>query len=375
MKIHSGILVLMACSFAAITASATVRTVSNNPTNPAQYTSFAAAQTAAVNGDTIYILGSPFQYPIISVTKRLVIIGAGHAPNNQFGQPTNLSGIEFYHDAGPSNPSNSVITGILTNSVVMTGTLPTNNIRLFRSHIISNITLSSPGFADGWIIYNNIIGSINGGASGRTSSSPTNMVIANNFLLNGNSLNGFNSNTVIVDHCLFLGPNNLYYVFNVIMTNNIFVRSSGNLFNDQVVLCTFNNNLTNQTTVGGGGIFTPTNTFLATFVAPPGGANSGGGNIVGSDPQFISVSNFDSYVTTYNYRLLAGSPGHNAGTDGTDIGIYGGTYAFPSGGAAGSGFDTSPLPPIPQVTSVNIQNATIQPNGSLNVQVQGKVNN
>jgi len=33
------------------------------------------------------------------------------------------------------------------------------------------------------------------------------------------------------------------------------------------------------------------------------------------------------------------------------------------------------MPPIPQVISVNIQNATIAPNGTLNVKVQGKVNN
>ena len=375
MKTHSGFLLAILCSFAWITANATVRTVSNNASNPAQFTTFAAAQTASVNGDTIYILGSPFQYPAISITKRLVIIGAGYGPNNQFGQPTFITSCDLFRDTGPNNPSNSVITGILTNSISMSGTVATNNVRLFRNRIIGSITLTNPGYADGWIIFNNIIGTVNGGAGGRTTSSATNVVFANNIFTSGLALNGFNSNTILVDHNLFLSANSLYYVFNIIVTNNLFTRSSGTLFYDQVVLCTFNNNLTNQNTIGAAAAYSPTNSFTATFLTAPGGANSGGGNIVGSDPLFVSASNFDTYTTTFNYRLQAGSPGRNAGTDLTDLGIYGGTYPFPSGGVAGSGYDTSPMPPIPQVTSVNIQNATIQPNGTLNVQVQGRVNN
>ena len=60
-----------------LSALATVRTVSNDPTRPAQFTTFAAAQTASIAGDTIYIYGSPFLYPTITVRKRLTIIGAG----------------------------------------------------------------------------------------------------------------------------------------------------------------------------------------------------------------------------------------------------------------------------------------------------------
>ncbi len=78
---------------------AKVLTVSNNPSRPAQYPTFAAAQTAAINGDTIYIHGSPFSYPAISVTKRLVIVGAGYKPNTQYGQPTTLGNIELFNDS------------------------------------------------------------------------------------------------------------------------------------------------------------------------------------------------------------------------------------------------------------------------------------
>src|SRR5688572_6960344 len=80
-----------------------VRTVSNNPTRPAQYTTFSAAQTASAVGDTIYVYGSPFTYPDFTVTKRLVLIGAGYSPNNQFGQPTTISAIILYHDSGSND--------------------------------------------------------------------------------------------------------------------------------------------------------------------------------------------------------------------------------------------------------------------------------
>jgi hypothetical protein len=141
------------------------------------------------------------------------------------------------------------------------------------------------------------------------------------------------------------------------------------------VLCSFNNNLSNQTTIGAASEYNPTNNFVTTYIGAGGGSNSGAGNQMGIDPLFENVTNNDTYNDTFNYRLKTGSPGKNAGTDGTDLGIYGGSYPFPSGGAIGSGFDTSPMPPIPQVTELNILNATVPVNGTLNVNVKATINN
>src|SRR6188768_3512227 len=171
--------VLIASMLFSLPVLATVRTVSNNPTQPAQYTTFDAAQTASVAGDTIYVYGSPFQYPEIIVRKRLVLIGAGYAPNNQFGQPTNVTAIVLFRDTGANNATGSVITGFLVSGRVdFGGTLVSNNIRLFRNRITSYINLSggSPaGYVDGWVIYNNIIQSyIYGGGTTRTAQCATN---------------------------------------------------------------------------------------------------------------------------------------------------------------------------------------------------------
>lgn len=362
-------------------AQATVRTVSNDPTHPAQFngtdnTAFVAAHNASVAGDTIYVYGSPFDYGTLTISKRLVVIGAGYAPNNQFGQPTRVAQISFFRDSS-TDPSGSVIVGFLiSGSITCTGTLITNNVTVFRNRINNYIYLynSSAAQATGWNIYNNIVYGIFAYATSRTQPSATNILISNNIITN--RIGNFNSNTVLIDHNVFLGSGNLSSLWNVIITNNIFVRSSGDIFSGEVVFCTFNKNISIQNTIAPASNYNPTNVFETTYTATGGGSNSGSGNLVGTNPQFVNVPNNNTYDATYNYRLQAGSPGKAPfSTDGTDAGIYGGSFPFPSGGNPGSGFDTSPMPPIPQVTAVNIQNATIAPNGTLNVQVQGRVNN
>ena len=372
---------LIAALFLHTTVTATVRTVSNNQTRPAQFSTFAAAQTASVNGDTIYIYGSPFQYSDITVNKRLVIIGAGYNPNNQFGQSTNIANIILFRDTGVNDASGTVITGVLTGRLDISGIM-SNNIRIFRCRFLSyiNMRAGSPvGYADGWIFYNNIFqGYLYGGGSSRTEQSATNIVFANNIFTGNGYLYDFNSNTIIVDHNIFLGANNLYRTFNIIVTNNIFTRTTGTVFygsNSGPVLCTFNNNLSYLTTIADPSTYTPSSDFVNTYTGSGGGSNFGGGNIIGQDPLYVSVSNFNDYVATANYRLQASSLGKNAGTDGTDLGIYGGSYPFPVGGPVGSGYDTSPMPPIPQVTELNIQNATVPVNGTLNVNVKANINN
>jgi hypothetical protein len=183
---------------------------------------------------------------------------------------------------------------------------------------------------------------------------------------------------VVIDHNLFLGGNGrLHILYNVVVSNNIFSRSTGLVFDPSsngIVYCTFNNNLSNLTTIAHTAFFNPATDF-ANFVASVGGSNTGSGNIIGQNPLFTLNANPDAYSTLDNYRLQAASPGKNAGNDGTDIGIYGGSYPFPSGGAIGSGFDTRPVPPIPQVTNVNIQNSSLIPGAQLKVTIQATVNN
>jgi len=355
-------------SLTSVNAFATIRTVSNNPDRPGQFADVNSAIAAAVADDTIYVHGSQFTYADFTISKRLVVIGAGYNSNNQFNFPTRVNTIFLTRDTGLQNSSGSVITGFLIISHIQnTGVPGPTNITIFRNQVNNTIFIYNPGnggnFGSGWVIYNNLINTIQGGSSGSTSSSASNITIQNNII--SGVINGFSVSSVLIDHNVFLSSGSLTTLFYSTITNNIFVRTTGDLMNGSVNFNTFNNNLSNLTTIGPSA---PTNSFA-------GGSNTASGNFVAVDPQFVSVTNLNTYSTTANYRLAPASAVRNAGTDGTDLGIYGGARAFPSGGAAGSGFDTSPLPPIPQVTEVNILNATLQPGTPLNVNVKAKINN
>jgi len=65
-----------------------------------------------------------------------------------------------------------------------------------------------------------------------------------------------------------------------------------------------------------------------------------------------------------DYRLQPGSAAANYGTDGKDVGIYGGTSPidYPLAGE----------PPVPQIKSMTINNNVVPPGGTLNVNVKAK---
>jgi len=347
-------------------AGARILTVSNNPVLPAQYADVQAAITAAAAGDTIFVHGTQFTYPDFTINKRLVVIGAGYNSNNQFNYATRVNNIGLIRDAGLQDASGTVITGFyVTTGISPSGTLAVNNITIFRNQIgyILYTYGNSSTLGSNWVIYNNILTYVYGGSGGSLTASSSNITIQNNFITA--SINNFSMSSVLIDHNVFQGADKLASVYYATITNNIFVMTAGTIMATTVTGNTFNNNLSLLVTVG---TTAPTNSFL-------GGPNTGAGNFVAVDPKFTNVSNFNSFSFSYDYRLLATSPVHNAGTDGTDLGAYGGARPFPSGGPSGGGDDTSPLPSIPQVTDVNIQNATLQPGTPLNVNVKARINN
>jgi hypothetical protein len=352
---------LITTLFVAMTgmAWATVLTVSNNPDRPAQFTQVDPAIAAAAAGDTIYVYGSLTTYNDFIITKRLVVIGAGYNTNNQFRYVTRVGVIYIRSFIG--NADNSVITGFEVGTI-WSQTPVANNVTIFRNRVTSNgiRVWESP---NGWRIYNNIIfGGVSANSGNPTQPTASNTVIQNNII---NRVVNFAASSTIIDHNIFYGANNLGSIWNTTITNNIFIRSSGNIMEGQVSFNNFSNNLSILSSISS---VAPTNSFASN-------ENTSSGNQVNVDPQFENVTNLDNFNFTFDYRLKTGSPARNAATNGTDLGIYAAPYPFPSGGAPGSGFDTSALPPIPQVTEMTIQNATVQPGAPLNVNVKARVNN
>lgn len=324
-------ILLFAAMLVAISAQATVRTVSNSPSQPAQYSSLQVAIDAAVNGDTLYVLGTGTAYPAITIDKQLTIIGSGYAPPAP-AQPTVISTIYLYSNAGGSK-----LSSIDANSTIY---IYCSDVTLERSRIYSIAPqvagLNNLVFRHNYVYY----------ASFNNANS---VLFANNIVHTGGYIQTSNSASVLITNNLFIS----YYwhalntISNALVTNNIFWQSLPG--DASVVGCTYNNNISYQTA----------NDNI------PFGTNGGSGNLVGVNPQFTNAPN-NTLNFAYNYDLLAGSAGNNAGTDGTDIGIYGGPAPWPNQNGVAR---------IPRVREFNLQFSQVPQGGTVNATVKANKEN
>ncbi len=349
-------------------AFATVRTVSNDPNNPAQYSGIQAAITAANAGDTIYVQGTTvldvngtFQNPgsnygTITINKRITLIGSGYNPTKDYAYISTLAGITFDTSSAVgsvSGASGAVVSGFyIYGSINISGnygnTTRANGITVERCLITGGVTTYN---ANNFTLQQSVI------LSTTYNGSNTNLVYKNNifnatiysgwsgaapvsFVITNNDFIGYASSGSTAAYQAFYSGSSLS---NAIITNNIFyaVDPTG------ATNSTFNNNLT----------FADPNPTL------PYGSNVGTGNISGtSSPNFINYPTASAnYSTTYNFQLAEGSPGAGAGTDGTDLGVYGGIGFVPTG-----------APNVPYIKHFVISNSYISPGQNLNVSIEAK---
>ncbi len=347
-KITKSILAAAAVILMTVGAKATVHTVNNGVINGGQFTNLQTAIDAATAGDTIYVHGSPNTYGDITLNKRLTLVGAGYyltgTVNNFPSMVTNLylDTIQFFNGA-----SGSKIIGIACNGSI------THNWPY--SYFPSNIFISRCYTASTVSLFNNFIieNSLLGGISIRTQ----NGVVRNNILgvIDGTSQIGTIASGVIFDHNIFNGSYSISNISYATFTNNIFFFCG--------VASSSWSNVNNC-------IFTKNMTFDNLSSTLPFGSNTGSGNIATTMPTYqfnntLTVGN--STPWTVNWTLKATSSGKNAATDGTDIGIYGGSYPMKNLTGASN--------LIPQMTLMNISNTSIPLNGTLNVNFKSRKQN
>lgn len=297
------------------------------------YTDLPTAVAAGQNGDTIYIPGGSWSANL-SINKRLFIIGTGHNPDS-----TQATGICYL--SGNISISNGASNGRIT-GIYLTGTLAA--VDTATNYIISrcrmgNIQLTA--HSSQWIIEENII---------------------NSQIIGYGAYNNLFSNNIIGQCFYNMGPNNT-------VKNNIFLMQSyeiGCSNSSSVNNCTFENN-----NFIGGGNFTGQNNNLINnnlFVANitfPFGNNLGSNNVVNQTQSSIFVNQTGStFDYTQDYHLKLTSPGKNAGTDGTDIGIYGGMFPWKAGS----------VPFNPHIQIKSISNTTDQ-NGNLQINIKVNAQN
>ncbi len=331
-----------------VVGAADVLTVSNDPSQPAQYTDIPSAIAAAVSGDTIYIHGSSSQYfsGAYNIDKPLTLIGPGKTPRTQHGTMAVLGG------AGGAGGSVFFRTGSAGSRVIgirVTGTITdadgVANILIQGCVTQRAINGNSQNGSSNWILRDNVIRLDNG-------------------VVNPNAISpGLNSSGWIIENNLVGGR--LYQCLNHTLRHNIFIQNQsaiGDLFANScsnllmednifygVALqactsCTFNYNLT----------------FGATNPNIPTGATATG-NVIDQNPLFLnaSLTSQTSQWQVTDWRLGAGSPAGGSGSTGDDIGLYGVPSATISGNAV-----------IPEITEFSIDNLTVPAGGVLQVHVK-----
>ncbi len=316
---------------------AKILTVSNRAGNSAQYQTVPAAISAAAPGDTIYIHGSETSYGDITINKKLTIMGTGYNPRKEMALVSTLGKVVI--DAQNGGASGTSLMGLWVNYI----TCPNygqKDITIKRCKVENFITAfgSTGGISTNWLIENCIFLYVQI-PHGITAVS--NFIIRNNIIIS--NLNGTNS--CVISNNLFLGSGNAFNdVHYSSIQNNIFygVTPKG-AFNS-----TFNNNIT----------------FSGSDSALPYGTNNGSQNKVNVDPKFTKFTAGVGFNYEHDFRLQASSPGKNAGTDGTDIGLYGGI-----------GYSETGEPPVPVVRSFVIQNGVVAPNGKLKIKVTAEARN
>lgn len=356
--------------------SATVITVSNNPNSPGQYTDLQAAADAASNGDTLLVAGSATSYGNLTVNdKEIHLVGVGYEPNKQFPLSTSVQNITL--GVAGSGAHNSTIEGLLiTGDVTIGGTAsePLQNITIKRCKREDGNWGISIGEVDGVFVYNNLLikgyygMSISNGFLSQVTVG-RNIFIENNIITGGVSMySTANAGAVIVRNNLFtLGPGG--------GGANVGVPGTVTTAN----YCTVANNIyasgAQQNISGSYGIFTHNLAFdnsNADFIAS--GTNSASNNLDDVDPMFVLYQSGVANYLTNDYHLQPGSPAIGAGLNGEDLGIYGGNYPWPDGGASGSGWMYKQEPQFPQVNQMTIQNPIVPVNGTLSVTSKGIVN-
>lgn len=322
--------------------SATVITVNNTLTGAGQFTQIDPAIASAAAGDTIYVSGSTSAYNDCTINKSITLLGPGTFSSKQNGFPASINAIIFQ-----PNVSNVTITGFkITNSIYISkyslGLANTNiNFVIIKNNVFPagafGLHFNALSNSSNFLISGNILGSVD--FSMNPNPNVSNVTLENN-IING-YINSLNCNNCLLLNNVFYNNSNAFNttITNAIIQNNIFYNAHPSNFTSG---CTFLNNLTYSTSL----------TYPTL---------SGTGNIDNVNPLFINVGTSGGYVATYDFRLQNSSPGHNAGTDGKDLGIYGGS-AF----VALSG-ETYNMPVVRQMTIIN---TNVSQNGNLNVKVR-----
>jgi hypothetical protein len=320
-------------------------TVSNFPGVSADYNDLQTAIDASPQNSTIYVYASSESYGNINITKMVSLYGTGSFPDSPSPVRSTLGTVTFSQFQADSSHG-SILSGFATGSISISEHL--RNITIERN-IGSTISLN----------YNLNVSIMNCRLNSNAYGTMINLnASTNTTILNCRIYRNYSSNSYDIN--IFSGGHAL------IANNYVYFRSESSDYATEYLFrgpnYTIENNifdLSGYATWGDPNSSQITNN-LSTLEAPIGqNFNSGSENIIGS-ATFTSTTWGDADY----YALDFGSPGVGAGTDGTDLGIHGGSL----------GFGNAYMPPLPYVHKLLVP-AVVPQNGTITIEIIGKSHN
>ena len=279
--------IIISCSI----ANAAIITVDNKVPCVGQYKTLKEGHDAANNGDTIYVCPSEAFYVGITVNKKLIIIGTGHSRPGERLSTTLISG-RMQFDEGADGSALKGFGGYF--SVIINA-----NDTTIQKNRIKDITVNDNH--KGTAILQNYIYNTSNSSDFKVVliQNENEVFIANNVF---NTTPGYTifapspTITISIFHNILkakhrsfdLSNSNIYVANNIIISGTVYY-SSNNFYN--------NMSYNSQLPKGNGNL---TNIDMATVFIDP----------------------------TNDFHLLEDSPAKDAGTDGVDMGIYGGSTPY-----------------------------------------------
>lgn len=323
---------LLLCLFIlfSLSAASQLRFIVQNGESSVVYGTFDAAIGEIRHGDTLYLPGGSFNIGTITLSKKITILGAGHYP--AYAQAT-----------GRTEMSGNIILVTGADTSQFHGFYLSGNIHFgnsIASSKVTNITISRCNLNSIILKYGN-------------NNSQAEQILITENVIRG-VITGGNAQNVLIERNIVVNINE--FNNNVLITNNVILNTSGNPTLEYIYSCTIRNNVLVH---AGGYLFYESsantvahNLFVNTYEI--------GTNNIDEQPLASIFVNYTGGAFSYDqdFHLQESSPGNNAGTDGTDIGIYGTETPYKEGA----------VPFTPHVTSENIATKT-NTEGKLNVQV------
>jgi hypothetical protein len=312
-------------------------TVDNTPFSGAHYSNLQTAIDSASSGDSLIVMPSFNTYGKITINKKLNIYSRGvHGFKVSPDKSAMVELVEFVENSnGSIFQGFNLIVGT-TSGMILT---KCENISIlhnfFNSTYLNFATGGSSQVSNVQVKGNIFWNSVNQNQQALAINGANYCDISNNyfidifkgsyfagiyysFIVGGNSSNSLRNNFFALTE---LSGTNYYY-----QSTSGFFRNSSAVFRNNI-FWTDSKNITSFDSTSSGGDYRNNITYSRYSKA----YDLPGTNYNDTLPEFetdFSGNKQINYDLSYNFRLKSSSVGKNGGTDSTDVGLYGGGYAF-----------------------------------------------